>query len=537
LPRNEPAARGVTPPSGGHLPIDGDVDGGLALRWSARLTLTRRILAVNIFALAMLAGGFFYLDSYRARLVEERLSQAASEARMLAEALSAVPPERRLSLAAAIGAPMQTRVRVYDPAGAVVLDSWRGAAERYGLRDPDAEPWQKDAARTLDSGIDWVVDAEKPERFAEPPQDRLAAWPEALESRETGDAVTRLRRAPDQTPVISAAVPIAGGGTLLTVVNQRDITRIVRAERTRTAIVIGVTVLVSILLSLFLARTIVRPLRRLARAAQRVRLGRAREVVVPRLPSRRDEIGLLARAVSDMTQALRQRIDSIEAFAADVTHELKNPLASLRSAVDTLAMVKDPALQAQLLDVIGDDVRRLDRLITDIAEASRVDAELARARFEPIDLGVLIAGLIAAQEARNGDSGIRLAFARPHLGTATVNGDESRLMRAFDNLIDNAMSFSEPGGLVQIGATRDGDQVIVHVQDEGPGVRAEQREAIFRRFHSERPDGEAFGKHSGLGLAIAKAIVEGHDGSISVRDRDDAQSGARFEIRLPVATV
>ncbi len=197
--------------------------------------------------------------------------------------------------------------------------------------------------------------------------------------------------------------------------NVRDITRIVRAERFAIGVVIAGVMLVSILLSLFLARTIARPLRHLAIAAHRVRLGRAREVVVPRLPSRRDEIGLLSRALSDMSQALRRRIDAVEAFAADVSHELKNPLASLRSAVDSLGVVKDPALQTRLLDIVRDDVMRLDRLITDVAEISRLDGELSRARFEPIDLGPLIEGLLGAREERGRNGEVRIAFARPYV--------------------------------------------------------------------------------------------------------------------------
>src|SRR3546814_551986 len=251
------------------------------------------------------------------------------------------------------------------------------------------------------------------------------------------------------------------------------------------------------------------------------------------IPSRRDEIGLLARALSDMSQALRQRIDATEAFAADVTHELKIPLASLRSAVEALERVEDPGLRAQLLEVVRDDVHRLDRLITDIAEASRLDAELSRTRFEPVDLGRMVAGIVAGREARCVERDVRLAFARPEPGTAVVLGEEGRLTRVVENLIDNAISFSPNGGLVQISATRDGDRVQLRLDDEGPGVPPEAREAIFRRFHSVRPEGEAFGKHSGLGLAIAKATVEAHDGWIAAEDRADATSGARFTITLP----
>ncbi|ARS26642.1 sensor histidine kinase [Sphingomonas sp. KC8] len=508
----------------------------LALMWSKRWSLTTRILAVNIFALAMLAGGFFYLDSYRAKLIDARLEQTATQAHLIADALDAVPADGQPALLEKLEQTSGLRLRVYDHTGARMLDSWSQGAPTYQLRDPGEEGWQRQAARFLDRAIDVIVGADKPERFVEPARDTLAAWPEALAARASGRPETVMRRAPDRTPVISAAAPMHDNGmTLLTTTNARDIVRIVRAERLRLGIVLAMVISVSVLLSLFLARTIVRPLRRLARAAHRVRLGRAREVQVPRLPSRRDEIGLLARALSDMSLALRQRIDATEAFAADVTHELKNPLASLRSAVETLEKVKDPALQDQLLDVVRDDVHRLDRLITDIADASRLDAELSRARFETIDLGQMIEGLVDAREKRGTSSGVRLAFARPHAGSAVVHGDGSRLTRVIENLVDNAISFSPPGGLVKIAATRDGDEIVCRIDDEGPGVAPEVREAIFKRFHSIRPEGEAFGQHSGLGLAIAKAIVEAHNGTIMVQDRDDAPSGARFIIRLPVA--
>jgi two-component system sensor histidine kinase ChvG len=254
---------------------------------------------------------------------------------------------------------------------------------------------------------------------------------------------------------------------------------------------------------------------------------------VPRLPERRDEIGLLARALSDMSQALRNRIDATEAFAADVTHELKNPLASLRSAVDSLERVDDPRLRRQLLDVLRHDVARLDRLIVDIAEASRLDAELSRARFEPVDLGRLIESIVELWEKRAAERNVRVAFARPRAGTAVVLGDEGRIARAIDNIVDNAISFSPESGLVEIAAARVDSEVFVSIEDEGPGVPEAARGEIFRRFHSLRPESEEFGRHSGLGLAIAKATVEGHDGTIRVEARGDGRPGARFVLCFP----
>jgi two-component system sensor histidine kinase ChvG len=234
-----------------------------------------------------------------------------------------------------------------------------------------------------------------------------------------------------------------------------------------------------------------------------------------------------------MSQALRERIDATEAFAADVAHELKNPLASLRSAIDSLDRVSDPELRARLVAIIHDDVIRLDRLISDISEASRLDAELSRARFEPVDMGVMVYQLVQAREARGLNGGIQIAYARPRKGSAMVNGEGARLARAIENLLSNAVSFSPPDGLVKIACSSVDGDVIIRIEDDGPGVPLHTREKIFDRFHSIRPEGEEFGKHSGLGLAIARTIVTGHDGRISVQDRDDGQPGACFVVRLP----
>ena len=510
-------------------------DRELRLRWSRRLSLRQRILAVNIFAIVILAGSLFYLDSFRGRLTEDRIDQSRSEAVMIAHMLGAVPPEMRQPILVRLGRDSGTRLRIYSRQGVKEADSWAGASPTYELRDPSREAWYRGVARALDNGFDAIVGARRPPLYVLETVDRLAAWPEAAAALASGAAVTDIRRTREGTPFISAAVRVTGAPdrVLLLTVNARDIRRVVRAERFTLALIMLGTVILSVLLSRFLARTIATPLRKLALAAHRVRLGRAREVDVPVLPARRDEIGLLARALHDMTQSLRQRIDSTEAFAADVTHELKNPLASLRSAVDTLERVEEPGLRRQLLDVVREDVARLDRLVVDIAEASRLDAELSRARFEPVDLGHLIEAMLGMWEGRS-ENGVQIAFARPHAGTAVVLGDESRLARLIDNLVDNAISFSPARGLVEIRAAAAGGNVIVSIEDEGPGVAPDAREAIFNRFHSIRPD-EDFGRHSGLGLAIAKAIVEGHGGQILVEDRHDGRAGARFVVHFPGA--
>jgi two-component system sensor histidine kinase ChvG len=508
----------------------------LALRWSGRWMLLHRILAVNIFALAILAGSLFYLDGFRSRLTASALAEAETAARVAAESLALAHPGERAPLLRRLGAHSRTRLRLFGADGTQRIDSWEGAPPTYELRDPSREPWRKDVARLLDNAFDALVGAPAPPPLAIPESARLEGWSEAAEALRLRTARTALRRAPEGTPFISAAAPLRGGGEVLLLTrNARDIRRVVRDERLTLGIILLITIVVSVLLSLFLARTIALPLRRLARAAHQVRLGRAREVSVPQLPARRDEIGLLARAVHDMTQALRERIDATEAFAADVTHELKNPLASLRSAVDSLDKVEDPGLRRQLIDVVRNDVARLDRLIVDIAEVSRLDAELSRARFERVDLGQLIETWLPSWEQRAAARGVRLAFARPRAGSAVVLGHQSRLGRAIDNLVDNAISFSPADGLVEIAAARVGGEVVLSVEDEGSGVPPEAREAIFTRFHSLRPEGEDFGRHSGLGLAIAKATIEGLDGAIAVEDRRDGRRGARFVISFPEA--
>ena len=499
----------------------------LALQWSGHISLTQRILLVNLLALLLLAGGFFYLDSYRSRIVDRSVQQAMREARLMAEAIAAARNTdamvKRLARDAGV------RIRILRPDGRAT-DSRLLGVRNFALVDPDREGWDQRSARFLDAVIDTVVAAPRAQLYRD--RSDPQRWPDVRYAHDRRIVAATVWRAPDRTPVITAAAPLPAGAVVLTAVNARDITRTVRIERFRLSIVLMAVTIFSVLLSLFLARTIVRPLRRLARAAVRVRLGRAREVVVPRLPSRRDELGMLARALSDMSLALRARIDATEAFAADVTHELKNPLASLRSAVDGLARVEDPALRSQLLAIVQDDVHRLDRLITDISDASRLDAQLSRAKFEPVDIVAMIDGLLAQRQARGVERGVHFHFDRNEAPLLAL-GEGSRLERVFENLLDNALSFSPADAVVRIVARGDGGTLVVSVDDEGPGVPEDAREAIFRRFQSVRPAEEAFGRHSGLGLAIARTIVEGHGGTIAVEAREGGTAGARFVIHLP----
>jgi len=505
-------------------------------------SLAPRILAVNVFAILALTGSIFYLDSFRERLIEQRRSEVLMQAVLMGDFLGEAAPARLPELAARYGKTGDFRLRVYDRAGELVADSWRATGPTFEFRDPTTEPFRRDVARFLDRVVEAVGSFPHLSRYAEPVHDSRDAWAEVRTAALTGQATDTMRAAPDRIVVVSAGAPLGRHGpppyaALQLTRDTRDITTFVRAERMSSFLVILFVLAVSLLLSNYLANTIVRPLRQLAGAAQRVRLGRARDVTVPRFNQRRDEIGQLARALSDMTLTLRERIDATEAFAADLAHEIKNPLASLSSAVDTFGRVREPRLQEELLQVIRTDVGRIDRLITDIADASRLDAELSRSRFELLDIGELTAGLIASYETRGMPRGIEIAFARPESGTALAMGEGARLAQVARNLIDNAVSFSPENGVVVVAVSRAADRVVFRVDDEGPGIPPENREDIFRRFYSERPEAEDFGRHSGLGLAIARTIVEAHDGTIDVTSRDevDGASGARFIVSLPAA--
>ena len=509
--------------------------GGVTL--DRRFSIAPRILAVNVFAILALTGSIFYLDSFRERLIDQRRAEMRMQAVLIASFMAAAPADQVAGIAARYGRVGALRLRVYDRAGALTADSWRATGPTFELRDPAADPFRRDVARFLDRTIEAVGTFPAIDEYAEPAVDRREAWREVAAAAATDRAADTMRAAPDRIVIISAAAPLGGAGppyaTVQLTRDSRDITSLVRAERLASFYVFLFVLAASLLLSTYLASTIVRPLRRLALAAQRVRLGRARDVTVPRFNQRRDEIGQLARALSDMTLTLRERIDATEAFAADVAHELKNPLASLSSAVDTFGRISDPALQTQLLEVIRADVGRIDRLITDIADASRLDAELSRSRFDRFDLGAHVVALAAGYATLGVSRGVIVTVTASGPGSTMIWGDPGRVAQVARNLIDNAVSFSPAGGTVAVTVERRDRGVELRVDDDGPGIPPDNRDDIFRRFYSERPATEDFGRHSGLGLAIARTIVEAHDGTITAANR--ASGGARFVVTLPAA--
>jgi len=352
------------------------------------------------------------------------------------------------------------------------------------------------------------------------------------------------------------AVPVqhfrAVNGVLLLSTQGGDIDQMVTAERLAILKIGGVASAVMIVLSLLLASTIAGPVRRLADSAERVRRRIQTRVEIPDFTRRRDEIGHLSGALRDMTQALYKRIDAIESFAADVAHELKNPLTSLRSATETLPLAKTDDAKERLMEIIQHDVRRLDRLISDISDASRLDAELAREDARPVDTADLLRTTVSLFNDIHRDDTpevvIDVAYssgARPY----RCIGHDSRLSQVIVNLLDNAISFSPPGGRVSVKAKRVGNEIQIAVEDEGPGIPPENLERIFERFYTDRPQ-ESFGQNSGLGLNISRQIVVAHGGRLWAENRlhegDGARGrsvgaaerksgGARFVIRLPAA--
>jgi len=497
-------------------------------------SLTARILAVNLIPLLVLAGSLFFLDSYRRQLLDERYKLARIEAQITAEALAGATQERQEALLVQIGKEQRMRLRMYDTQGVLTADSFALDGPSFTLEDPESTPMLEDLARWMDIAVNFAVGADAAPLYIEQGTGPADAWPELARVRQQGLTQIELRRAPDGTPIINAAAPVGvNGASLLTTRNAADITRAVRAARTSLLTIIFFALIVSIVLSLYLAATIIEPLRRLVRATVRVSAGREREVEVPRMDERGDEIGLLARAVSDMTGTLRNRIDAVESFAADVAHEIKNPLASLRSAIESLAKVKDEGLRTQLHDVAAHDVRRIDRLVSEISEASRIDAELSRATFEAVNLADLFSNVVAAKTARGETRGCSITIDQK-TGPATVMGVPLRLERVAENLLDNAISFSPPKGQIEVVLSLQGKRVVTLFCDEGPGIPEGEREKVFRRFHSLRPDEEGFGHHSGLGLAIARTIAEAHGGTLYVAQQNSL-GGACLALELPAA--
>jgi two-component system sensor histidine kinase ChvG len=529
------------------------------LRRRRRLTpLTRRILAVNVLALVIPVVGLLYLGEYRESLIATELDALTNEAELFAGALGATgvvtdsQGEERLAAETTrqtvrrLVEASERRARLFAPDGSLLADSNRlmgpGGQVEIEVLPPirPASPWESLVTDIYDVVVSYVPSTRSLPRYRERPVQQAKDYIEA--DRALGGEVSAEVRSDGRGGmVLSVAVPVQRYrqvlGALLLSTGSQEIDAAVRDVRLDILKVFGIALAVTVLLSLYLARTIARPIHRLADAAERVRHGHGRQTAIPHFPHRRDEIGDLSSALKDMTEALWRRMDAIERFAADVAHEIKNPLTSLRSAVETVARIEDPAQQKKLMGIILDDVQRLDRLISDISDASRLDAELSRAETEPVDMGRVLETLARVHEATASENSPRFELEIARHQDLVVDGLESRLGQVLRNLISNAISFSPPGGTIRLEAARIGDEVRVTVSDEGPGIPPGKLAAIFDRFYSERPASEKFGTHSGLGLSISKQIVEAHGGSIVAENRSDEDDtgGARFVVSLPAS--
>jgi len=527
--------------------------------------LTLRILVTNVLVLLLLVLSLMWLDFLRDSLIDQKLKSVQTEAEMIAGALAelglsgpddglSLDVEKARTILHGVAIPDAGRVRLYGVGGELLVDTRFFAAHsrrvqlRY-LPPPDVLPGLDELlGRLYDWGISFLPRAGLLRNKEEAPDPTSIRFPE-LESALVGRVDGSVRRYAGGEMLIAVAVPIQQlrqvRGALLLTADGADIEAAVRRGRVQLLQFLAVGLAFTVLLSLFLAGTIARPLRRLAQAAERVRRRRAGPAELPDYSRRRDEIGDLSQAFRDMTTALSARLDAIESFAADVAHEIRNPLASLRAALAALERTEDPARRAQLLAILRHDLERTDRLIGDISNASRVDAEMSRATREPVDLAALAETALeirrgqaeaGRQEGGGQEGGPRFELAAMPGRRYLVHGIPGRIGQVVDNLLSNAASFSPPGGCIRIVLGREDRGVSLSVEDEGPGIDEGEAERLFQRFYSRRPPGEAFGQHSGLGLSIARQIVEAHGGAIHAENRrgpDGGVAGARFTIWLP----
>ena len=580
----------------------------LTARFSS--SLTRRIVVLNLGGLVVLVVGFLLLDQFRADLIEARVQSLTIQADIIAAAVSAsatgdtdsitIDPDKLLQLApgesapgtpsdedatqfsinpALVGpflhrlvTPTRTRARIYDSDGRLLLDSRsfsaRGAVERSDL--PDASERRGFAERIVARLRGWFLTSTAP-RAEDPWATNGQSMPEVAGALG-GKTQSLVRVNHLGETIVSVGVPIqhmmANRGALLLSTQGGDIDRVITSARLAQLRFFLVLAIVMLVLSLSLANTIAEPVRRLADAAERVRRGIRSRQQIPDFTARSDEIGHLSRALREMTRALYNRLDAIESFAADVAHELKNPLTSLRSALETLPRVNAGHSRDRLIAVMQHDVRRLDRLISDISDASRLDAELTRGDAGPVDVAALLRAVVSMTEDSS-RSGARVELSVPVRRGKNASADyfvlghDSRLAQVVTNLIDNACSFSEPGGVVRVALERTSarrepegkhfsNHVVITVDDDGPGIPPHALERIFERFYTDRPS-QGFGQNSGLGLSISRQIVEAHGGRIWACNRpaelvsahvpspesDDSDettrhgAGARFVVELP----
>ena len=535
-------------------------------RWVS--PLLRRILLVNALPLALLVVSLLYLDQYQNGLLEAQVAALREQARVFAGALgeSAVRttdpdspklvPEVASSLLRRLTEPTpDAQARLYAPDGTILADSRLRQGPGGTVTTEPLPPgvdhgpillmigWLYDRILTIlphqapltlidltpsAGGPDWQPDVKEELRLNS--------------SGDSGETPPYIRRTRDNHLLVTVAVPVERDKHTVGIISltreAREVDSSLFTVRMSILALFGMALALTVLLSWYLSLTIARPILRLAEAAADMREGGGRSgSVPPSLLVRRDEVGALASALADSAAALWARMDATERFAADVAHEIKNPLSSIRSAIETMRRIEDAGRQRQLLAIIAQDVMRMDRLISDVSDASRLDAELSRVAAQPVDVVPILRTLQELDEAtRDEHNDPKLEVVAPPNGLS-VWAVEDRLVQVLRNLIGNARSFSPPRGRIVVRVREADGMAELRVEDDGPGIPDANLEHIFDRFYSERPKGESFGQHSGLGLSISRQIVEALGGQISVENRRDGAGqvlGARFILRLPV---
>lgn len=515
-----------------------------------RSPLARKIVMFNLVALILLVAGVLFTNPFRDSLMAQHERTLVSKAEIIADVIAGAGGMEvaGAALAQALTLNPDTELLVYRQDG-TLLEHSRGALRfSAAQRPPDADARStviSDFLTRVWSGLRLITAAQLLSGSDAEPSSTLE---QLLFTASSGYSGSHVAHEPGRALIITVAAPVREAGNYAgAVVLRTDASRIdtlMRHEREQVLQMFLIALLVSIGLSFALAATIANPLSDLAMAAELGRSRNARHVApgrvrIPDLTGRPDEIGRLSQAMRGMVSALYDRIEVNEQFAADVAHEIKNPLASLRSAVGSLRMAKREDQQQRLLDVVEHDVRRIDRLISDTSNASRLDSELVKEEQEEFNLFKTLENISEhlSQEARA--KGVEFINAIPS-EPIFITGLEARLAQVFVNLISNAISFCENRDAVRVWARKRDNRVLVVVEDTGPGIPDQALTRIFRRFYSERPE-KQFGNHSGLGLAISRQIVEAHNGVIwaeNIRNPGDDEStpplGARFVVGLPL---
>jgi len=557
------------------------------LGWMHRLAparLTSRIIIINVAGLVFLVAGILYFNQTRKGLIAVREESLMTQAQIMAAAVASTAATDADTLVINPDLFLEQQLGTKNPAGSGSYQDldFPINPEQAGRVLRQLVPSTTTRARIFDRDGQMVVDSRhfygrgEILRFDLPPINapkssflvtmwaRFNAWffannyplqkPYGLDNGKefsevrlalTGLPITKKAVNDKNEIIVIVAVPIqrfkAVQGALILSTKGGEIDDVLKKERKVVLLTFAVAVLVAILLSLSLAGHIAEPVRRLSAAAERIRRGVNNRVEIPDFTFRRDEVGHLSGSLRDMTESLYKRIDAIEAFAADVAHEIKNPLTSLRSAVETLELANTPEQRKRLIDVVNDDVKRLDRLISDISDASRLDAELVRTQSQIVDMDKLLKMLVSLHTDLAAKSDIDLvynvqdAYARNHRKSVfSVMGHDNRLGQVVANLLTNAISFAPKDSTIETVLRRDGDFVEFSIMDRGPGVPEENLEKIFHRFYTDRPEA-AFGQNSGLGLSISRQIIEAYRGTITAENRKDG-GGTQFIVRIPAVT-